>query len=392
MSTKTTPENGKQVDDKDEKCTVKSYWYPDKDPDLNEVKGGYKIWRHNVVLVPLILIPVFLSFLWMVVTSLNIEFVRLYVAVQQEYQGGTKEFWQSITLVSSAFAAFVAVITVYILRKGRPVYLVDFTTFQPPDEEKVPHDFFMEQTVYSGFFDEESVDFQRKLLYRTGLGNETYFPKGIMSRPIKVDMEAAREEAEEVMSGCIEELFKRTGVKPTDIDIFIVNCSLFNPTPSLTAMIFNKYKMRSDILNYNLSGMGCSAGVISIDLAKDLLQVHKNKLALVISTENITQNWYHGQNKSMLISNTLFRKGAAAILLSNKWKDGFGAKYRLKCTVRTHKGANDIAYNAVFQAEDEKKRKTWCCLVQRINERGGRCPQVKHHHARSISFTMVRTD
>ncbi len=56
--------------------------------------------------------------------------------------------------------------------------------------------------------------------------------------------------------------------------------------------------MRSDILNYNLSGMGCSAGVIAIDLAKDLLQVHKNKLVLVISTENITQNWYTGENKA----------------------------------------------------------------------------------------------
>src|SRR5690242_6572586 len=91
---------------------------------------------------------------------------------------------------------------------------------------------------------------------------------------------------------------RKTGLKPTDIDILIVNCSLFNPTPSLSAMVtiatiyyilhhismsqfdisdcylqlINKYKMRSDIRNYNLSGMGCSAGVISVDLAKDLLQ------------------------------------------------------------------------------------------------------------------------
>ena len=58
--------------------------------------------------------------------------------------------------------------------------------------------------------------------------------------------------------------------------------------------MINKYKMRSDIKSFNLSGMGCSAGVIAIDLAKDLLQVHRNSLALVISMENITQNWYTG--------------------------------------------------------------------------------------------------
>lgn len=55
--------------------------------------------------------------------------------------------------------------------------------------------------------------------------------------------------------------------------------------------------MRSDIRNYNLSGMGCAAGVVSLDLAKDLLQVHKNSIAIVISTENITQNWYTGNQK-----------------------------------------------------------------------------------------------
>jgi len=151
----------------------------------------------------------------------------------------------------------------------------------------------------------------------------------------------------------LEALFTRTGLHPTDIDILIVNCSLFNPTPSLSAMMINKYKMRSDIRNYNLSGMGCSAGIISIDLAKDLLQVHRGCYAVVISTENITQNWYGGNHKSKLISNTLFRLGGAAILLTNKWWHRLNAKYRLYTTVRVHKGASDKAYRAVFQEEDE---------------------------------------
>jgi 3-ketoacyl-CoA synthase len=165
-------------------------------------------------------------------------------------------------------------------------------------------------------------------------------------------MDRAREEAMTVMSGCLDELFQRTGLKPTDVDMLIVNCSLFNPTPSLTAMVINKYKMRSDIKNYNLSGMGCSAGVIAIDLAKDLMQVHKNCNCILISTENITQNWYTGNDKSMLISNTLFRMGGAAILLSNKWGDRWNAKYKLECTVRVHKAAIDKAYQAVYQRED----------------------------------------
>lgn len=36
----------------------------------------------------------------------------------------------------------------------------------------------------------------------------------------------------------------------------VVNCSLFNPTPSLSAMIINHFKMRSDIDSFNLGGRG----------------------------------------------------------------------------------------------------------------------------------------
>lgn len=50
-------------------------------------------------------------------------------------------------------------------------------------------------------------------------------------------MEAARDEAEYVMGSCLDELFAKTNTKPTDVDFLIVNCSLFNPTPSLTAMV-----------------------------------------------------------------------------------------------------------------------------------------------------------
>lgn len=118
-------------------------------------------------------------------------------------------------------------------------------------------------------------------------------------------------------------------------------------------MIVNKFKLRGNIKTYNLGGMGCSAGVIAIDLAKDLLQVHRNTYAVVVSTENITQNWYFGNKKSMLIPNCLFRVGGSAVLLSNKPRDRSRAKYRLVHTVRTHRGADDKAFRCVYQEQDE---------------------------------------
>ncbi|KNA08110.1 hypothetical protein SOVF_165650 [Spinacia oleracea] len=248
----------------------------------------------------------------------------------------------------------LVVLGVYWANRTRRVYLVDFACYKPEDERKMSVDSFLKMTVNSGAFNDEMVHFQERIATRSGLGDETYFARGITSQPPNLSMEEARAEAESVIFNTVDALLEKTGVKPEDIDILIVNCSLFNPTPSLSSMIVNHYKLKPSIKTYNLGGMGCSAGLISIDLAKHLLKARPNSNALVFSTENITQNWYFGNDRSMLLCNCIFRMGGAAVLLSNKPKDRRIAKYELVHTVRTHKGSDDNSYNCVFQREDEK--------------------------------------
>ncbi len=64
-----------------------------------------------------------------------------------------------------------------------------------------------------------------------------------------------------------------TGGNGVQIDVVITSCSCFAPTPSMAAMILNKFKMRSDVLTYSLAGMGCSSSLICVDMAKHLLKV-----------------------------------------------------------------------------------------------------------------------
>eukprot|EP00871_Galdieria_phlegrea_P005040 jgi/Galph1/5537/GphlegSOOS_G4168.1 len=242
----------------------------------------------------------------------------------------------------------------YSLHRKRPVLLIDFATFKPPEKNRVTHESFLALTRLVGLFNEDDIAFQERLLSTSGIGDNTYFPSGILEggeeikrtgNPSKaLNMKAARQEVEQVIQG----------MNPATVDILVVNCSLFNPTPSLSSMIVNHYKMKPSIRTYNLSGMGCSAGIIAVDLAKDLLEVHRNSTAVIVSTENITQNWYIGHERSMLITNTLFRMGGAAILLSNRPRDRAVAKYRLNHTVRTHFGADDDAYRSIFQEEDKE--------------------------------------
>ena len=163
--------------------------------------------------------------------------------------------------------------TVYFLTRPRPVYLLDFACYKPELERKCTRETFMHCSKLTGSFTDENLEFQRKILERSGLGEDTYLPPAVLRVPPNPCMDEARKEARAVMFGAIDQVLAKTGVRARDIGVVVVNCSLFNPTPSLSAMIVNHYKLRGNVASYNLGGMGCSAGLISIDLAKQLLQV-----------------------------------------------------------------------------------------------------------------------
>jgi len=335
---------------------IPKYWYPDRLADMREVGIGYNTWKDWIlpvglaVALPAIIVRALLGYTQ--TTSLFGLVDRVKFAIVEALEEHPSNTYLLFSILICSFLVVLLFTSLYFLKAKSTVYLVDFATYQPPDELKIPHEKFLERTRGVGWFTEESIEFQEKLLYRTGLGDETYFPPGIHKIPPDLGMDSARQEAEMVLSGCMDGILAKTKINPRDIDILIVNCSLFNPTPSLAAMVINKYKLRSDIKSFNLSGMGCSAGVIAIDLAKDLLQANRSKYAVVLSTENITQNWYTGNEKSMLVQNTLFRMGGAGVLLSNKSADRYRAKYRLFCVVRVTKAASDDAYKSVWQMED----------------------------------------
>lgn len=205
----------------------------------------------------------------------------------------------------------------------------------------------IDHAIRSKKFDESTIEFQRRILHASGIGDDTYVPKPLLAGENCATMKEGRAEASAVMFGALDELFEKTRVRPKDVGVLVVNCSIFNPTPSLSAMIINHYKMRGNILSYNLGGMGCSAGIIAVDLARDMLQANPNNYAVIVSTEMVGYNWYQGKERSMILPNCFFRMGCSAVLLSNRWRDFPRAKYQLEHVVRTHKGADDRSFRYV---------------------------------------------
>eukprot|EP01134_Creolimax_fragrantissima_P002750 CFRG2750T1 len=243
----------------------------------------------------------------------------------------------------------------WLSHRKSPVYCVDFNTFSPPESWRVTRDQIKEILKKRGTFTPESITFLERIMDTSATGNATHWPPGIMEllrgKEMNETMQASRDEFMTVMTRCIDGLIRKTNLDIKNVDFLIVNCSLFSPTPSLCAMISNHYGMKSNLQSFNLGGMGCSAGLISVDLARQLLENTPGATAIVCSTEIITEQLYRGNERSMLLQNTLFRCGGSAVLMSSKWKDGLRAKYKLLHTVRTQH-ADDAAYNAVFQCQD----------------------------------------
>lgn len=247
----------------------------------------------------------------------------------------------------------VIAILYYFSSKSKHVYLIDYCCYQPPNALRVPLSSYMEHCVRSEMFHEDSIEFLSKVSTRAGIGNEASFPVSMHQLPPDGSLKHSLQEIETVLFSMIEDLLVKHDLSPKSIDILISNSGHYCAIPSITAMVINKFKFRSNIRSYNITGMGCSSGLLSISLAKDLLTVHKNSLALVVSTESLTSNLYTGRNKSMLLSNTLFRTGGAAILLTNRRQDKATAKYELQHLVRVHMGSDDSSYNSIRHDYDE---------------------------------------
>ncbi|KAB2635629.1 3-ketoacyl-CoA synthase 4-like [Pyrus ussuriensis x Pyrus communis] len=138
--------------------------------------------------------------------------------------------------------------TVYIMTRPRSVYVVDYSCYKPPSPLQVKYQQFIEHSKLTGDFDESSLEFQRKILERSGLREETYVPAAMHYIPPRPSMAAASEEAEQVIFGALYDLFANA------------NCW--------------SYSVRTH----------CGAGKTGVSLSKDLMAIAGGALKTNITT------------------------------------------------------------------------------------------------------------
>jgi 3-ketoacyl-CoA synthase len=267
----------------------------------------------------------------------------------------TQEAWLA-AVGGLLLALLVSLLRPSSLRRPRPptIQLLDFAVCLPDPAWRFPRSLL--PVLLEGMISPEDVAFQHKVVMRSGLGEHTSATPAILSgkyaEPGATSIEVCRDEFRATCLTTVQELLDKTGVKPHEIDFVVTNCSLFNPTPSLSATIMNHFKMPATTRNFSLGGMGCSAGLVAVDLARSLLELQPGTRALVVSHENITNAWYAGNDRSMMVPNCIFRANGAAILLSSRPGDARRAKYSLRHLLRTNLAADDEAFHCVYQTVD----------------------------------------
>ncbi|GAV80678.1 FAE1_CUT1_RppA domain-containing protein/ACP_syn_III_C domain-containing protein [Cephalotus follicularis] len=242
-------------------------------------------------------------------------------------------------------------------KRDQECYILDYECYKPTDDRQLDTEFSGEIIKRNRNLGLYEFQFLLKAIVSSGIGEQTYAPRIIFeAREENPTLQDGILEMEEFFFDSIEKLLARSGISPKEIDVLVVNVSMLAVVPSLCARIINHYKMREDVKVFNLTGMGCSASVISVDIVRSIFKSYKNMYALVVTSESLSPNWYSGNDRSMILANCLFRSGGCAILLTNKRAAKHRAMFKLKCLIRTHHGARDESYQCCLQKEDDQGR------------------------------------
>ncbi|CAN1228541.1 3-ketoacyl-CoA synthase 19 [Linum grandiflorum] len=266
-----------------------------------------------------------------------------------------------IFLVALLVAPFLLFTTIHFLSKltsnnksNQSCYLLAYKCYKGPDELKLTTGAAVEIALRNKNLGLEELRFLAKTVERSGIGEETYIPRNVFEgREASPTLLDCLEELTTVTFATLDDLFAMSGVSPSQIDILVTTSSLFASAPSFASRIVNRYGMKDGIKSYSLTGVGCSSSLIAVDIVKDSFRTRPDSYAIVVAMELTAGNWYAGKDRSMMLSNVLFRSGGASLLLTNRASWAHRAMLKLDTMVRTHV-SHGKAYECVMHMEDEQ--------------------------------------
>ena len=191
--------------------------------------------------------------------------------------------------------------------------------------------------------EDKDNEFVTSLLEKTCTYEKQWLPKPMQKlcllmkdefRSFDLGLDVANEEAQVIVGRALEELFERSKVDPSRVDVLV--CMSTQMT-SLQQNIAGQFGFREDVEVMTLGGAGCAAGVAATDFANKYLGQRETPTTMVVVIhENLTRGFYSGLSRESMVTNALFRAGAGAMLFSTDPALEAQAKFRMDYSTRTY--------------------------------------------------------
>jgi len=167
---------------------------------------------------------------------------------------------------------------------------------------------------------------QSKALYRKILRNPSILSRSfslsnldeILHQNLDAVNERFEKAATKLATRALLKALDSTGIHPVNLDYIVVGTCTGYLCPGLSTALVETCGLRRDIHNADLTGMGCGAGLPALEQATNFLKAHPGATAAVVNVEICSAAFYSDDNPEIIISNSIFGDGAAALILKSR--------------------------------------------------------------------------
>jgi alkylresorcinol/alkylpyrone synthase len=122
---------------------------------------------------------------------------------------------------------------------------------------------------------------------------------------------------------------RETNIPPHEIGGLVVNTCTGYLCPGLTSYLAEDLKLGPDLRTLDIAGMGCGGALPGLEAAAGLLAFNGQRPVLSIAVEMCSATLFMGADPALIVSNSIFGDGAAAMILQNGGGDTTGGLVRL---------------------------------------------------------------
>ena len=118
-------------------------------------------------------------------------------------------------------------------------------------------------------------------------------------------------------------------VSPAEIGGVVVNTCTGYLCPGLTSYLAEDLGLGNDLRTLDLVGMGCGGALPNLEAAAGLLALNGQRPVLSIAVEICSATLFMGTAPALVVSNSIFGDGAAAVVMQNGESDKAGGLARV---------------------------------------------------------------